>query len=715
MSSNRRTRKLQNTREESNILFYGLLCILFYPPLFRGLFFSKELLFTHIATAALFMAVVYFKPGFRPVKILSNPMDYAALALLGIYIISNFNAAVPRDAVKETLKLANYLMIYYLVSNYAFREINLRRILEAFYSSGLLVALIGIFSVLGLNGGEGILADRISSTLQYPNTLAAYLLSIFVIGLYLYPRYKNKYMTYFVCAGNFLLFLTLLWTKSRGGFLFLPIPILLFILGIRENRKATVMHLIQSVILAIAMYAFASNTAAAGIKFLLITAGIIISLILHMVINKVSSQSESFSIKKWQYGVLIGVILVACVGIIGATPVGEKISESFSRITTTSLQERNVQERLVFYKDAISVFKGSPILGYGGGGWAGVYQKFQTYAYQSREVHNNYLQVLIETGIIGFLAYVSLWVSFLWMIIKNQKSNPAGYKDVNWLVFSVAIAIGLTSMVDFNMTFGAIAILLWSMFGIARGIANTYGERAGQETFNITTDGSVCRIISLGLSAVILVFSFSLFIGALQGEDGLYYYNNDKYDMAEEKLSSAVTFDPLNVSYTMALAEVWGEKGLAERNNKGKEAEKQINESTKTAIQYAERAVQLEPNNPETHINKGNAHLKGEQVPEAVAEYEKAISLVPTNQKYYNRLADVCLRAGKYYAYIGQGEKAREYLRKALDVPKLIEAKAKEIPFSEKMPWIKEQYNLTADNNELTKTLQEARDALSGL
>lgn len=713
MSSNRRLRKHQNAYEDSSILFYFLLLILFYPPLFRGLFFSKELLVTHILTAALFMAVVYFKSDNRSMELFRKPMDFAALGFLLVYIITSFFADVPRDAAKETLKLANYVMIYYLVTHYAVRELYIRRILEVFYASGLLVAIIGILSVFGLNVRDGVLSGRIASTLQYPNTLAAYMLAIFLIGLYLYPRYKEQYKSYLVCAGNTLVFITLLWTKSRGGFLFLPVPIILLLLGISEKRKDTIIQLIQSVVIAMAVYTLAVGVASPELQFALITAGVIASIVLHIVINKLTYGASNFSLKKWHYGIILGVIAVGCAIVFFTSPVGEQVSDAFSRISTTSLQERNVQERMIFYKDALKVFKDSPIFGHGGGGWAGVYQKYQAYAYQSTEIHNNYLQVMIETGLLGFLIYVGLWVSFILLVIKNHKTLTSDRKDQNWLAFSVTSAIALTSIVDFNMTFGSISILLWSMFGMVRGLAASSQTELKEKDFVLTTDKDYAKIISLAVPAVVLIFSLSLSIGLSKGTKGHYLFNSDRISAAERELNSAVTFDPLNASNNMVLSQIWGAKGVTQKRSKDN-GDKDVNEAIKTALKYAEKAVELEPNNPEAHVVKGKAHLVAEQVPQAVSEYEKAVSLAPTNQKSYNQLADVLLRAGKYYTYVGQKNLAADYLKKVMDVPKMIEGKAREIPFSADMPWIKKQYNLSVDK-ELQKTMQDAQKLLGQL
>ena len=62
------------------------------------------------------------------------------------------------------------------------------------------------------------------------------------------------------------------------------------------------------------------------------------------------------------------------------------------------------QERIFWSKEALGLIKKRPLLGYGGGGWETVYRSNQTYNYTSTQVHNDWLQLGVETGVLGLAA-----------------------------------------------------------------------------------------------------------------------------------------------------------------------------------------------------------------------------------------------------------------------------------------------------------------------
>ena len=83
--------------------------------------------------------------------------------------------------------------------------------------------------------------------------------------------------------------------------------------------------------------------------------------------------------------------------------VNEQIAGFINRIKSIDFKERNVLERFYFYEDALKIFKTSPLIGLGSGGWKNVYFQYQNHPYFTKEVHNHYLDVLVSTGFLGFI------------------------------------------------------------------------------------------------------------------------------------------------------------------------------------------------------------------------------------------------------------------------------------------------------------------------
>ena len=91
-----------------------------------------------------------------------------------------------------------------------------------------MVALTGISSQLGIYEFFGAyVGGRIHTSLQYPNSAAAYLTAIYLIGIYLWNLENKSYINWLYGAGNLLIAYTLIGTQSRGGFLVIVAIILL--------------------------------------------------------------------------------------------------------------------------------------------------------------------------------------------------------------------------------------------------------------------------------------------------------------------------------------------------------------------------------------------------------------------------------------------------------------------------------------------------------
>ena len=115
---------------------------------------------------------------------------------------------------------------------------------------------------------------------------------------------------------------------------------------------------------------------------------------------------------------------------------------------TSNLDTSSTQQRLRFYSAAISSIKENPILGVGIGNWklhATEYDKPYMIDYTvPYHVHNDFLEITAEIGIIGFILYfgIVLWIFFL--IFQSIKSREYKDQELFFLVF-----IGLISILVF--------------------------------------------------------------------------------------------------------------------------------------------------------------------------------------------------------------------------------------------------------------------------
>jgi len=145
--------------------------------------------------------------------------------------------------------------------------------------------------------------------------------------------------------------------------------------------------------------------------------------------------------------------------------VAESILSRFENLTGDS----NYNARLVFLRDGIKMFKDWWLIGAGGGAWSILNFKYQSYLYWSTQTHNYPLQVVIETGIVGFIILLLLIISIVMCFVKLSRRNKGdGIKNkiINAAVFTSIIFLFLHSVVDFNFSLSAIYLLVWALISV---------------------------------------------------------------------------------------------------------------------------------------------------------------------------------------------------------------------------------------------------------
>jgi O-antigen ligase len=125
--------------------------------------------------------------------------------------------------------------------------------------------------------------------------------------------------------------------------------------------------------------------------------------------------------------------------------------------------------RLAILKDGLQMFWHKPILGWGLGTFTTVYPQFRTF-YTNLFVnaaHNDYLQVLVETGLIGFAAV--MW--FIFAMYHSGLRNADGWNR-NWSrALGLSALVGCTGLLihsafDFNLQIPANACMFYFLCGV---------------------------------------------------------------------------------------------------------------------------------------------------------------------------------------------------------------------------------------------------------
>jgi len=165
---------------------------------------------------------------------------------------------------------------------------------------------------------------------------------------------------------------------------------------------------------------------------------------------------------------LAGFLLVALASVVGIG--GAEVSDRISTLTTHGHSELGSDIRLKIYRDSLHMFAQRPIFGWGLATFPDVYPQFRSFytnAFINR-AHNDYLQFLNETGLLGLGVGVWFLVAALRPAIRKARSWSG---DINGAVALAALlgtaGILVHSFVDSNLQIPANAMLFYVLCSVA--------------------------------------------------------------------------------------------------------------------------------------------------------------------------------------------------------------------------------------------------------
>ncbi|KFF13693.1 O-antigen ligase family protein [Flavobacterium hydatis] len=127
-----------------------------------------------------------------------------------------------------------------------------------------------------------------------------------------------------------------------------------------------------------------------------------------------------------------------------------------NRITQINTGDASVKARFTYWENAIKIAQENPLLGVGLGNYrieSIPYEKFQENDFSvSLDPHNDFLEILAETGILNGLLYFSFFIFILFVNIKRLiKSTDSNTKTVAVLTLMLLIVYGSDAFFNFPM------------------------------------------------------------------------------------------------------------------------------------------------------------------------------------------------------------------------------------------------------------------------
>lgn len=650
-----------------------LFLILFFAPSFKGLYYEQEMFIFQILV---FITFAVFLVKNQKIK-LTGPLDITILFFLATYLLSIPGAVDFREALLVVMRLLAYIMIYLLVSSITVEHNRRQNILNTIYLSGILLVLVTMLNIVGIiTSAEVWVNPIIQTTFEYKNVGALFMLVCTLIGLYRWTQTTSVRIISFIGIGNYLYLVMILGTQSRAIWLLYPIACTLLLLGLSAGkRKSTFVKTMICILPAILIsnkFLSLLKQDLTGQALLLVLGGAILTIT--GIIGWVQIEA------RFNSRVRTAIILIS--GVIGflALAVLTRSSALMYKLQSISIFDFSIQERLVFFKDAWKIISENLFFGTGGRGWDILYLNIQSYGYFAENVHNDFVQVGVEAGLLGLLTFIALWIVFFLSGWKIYRTAEPSNKDTTWLILTIGVIIMIHTMFDFDMAHSAMSFLLWSLFGIIRAMDAIYPRnktlplKSGFQT--VLRSPGLLTVLAAGL--LYCGISLSFFTGDMFFSKGENLLKSGDLENSREYFLKAQSFDPWNIHIMLSLAQV--NLVMFSLGNPS---------SLNEALNFAEKALTVRPNEPLIHSVYSTALFYKGDYAQSVAEAEKYVTLHPMLLTAYEILASTYTNAGIALLQQGANHEAADYFNMTLKVPNMIKARMSEVSPGEIKLWRK--------------------------
>lgn len=573
-------------------MLFSVLFLVF--PYWNGLFFHLSFSYAAIFLFAsiLLLSIVW---AMKRVQLSGwSVIDYLAIGIGISYIIASLSPASYEQAIIGVFRSISYLGVYFLVRVLLGGGISRLAFIKVFAVSGILVSLYGLAAGFGTIQRMGAVVEsnlrRLASVFEYSNTGAAYVVVTFLLTLGVMAVTNRKIEKIGYAAGLFVMLAYVFFTYSRGAWLVLAGILLLMILTAPKYYKFSISSYVT---VPLIVFFVLSKWLGESIKsqqqfegWFLLTIGVAVSGLLIVVFELIRQRIRLDLNQKAKWigmAVLIGLITLSAT--IGVKYIPQNI---LARFTSINLEQFSVVQRFVFYKDALTGFMENPVFGNGYQTWKSSYQSFQSYPYVSRQTHGYLMDLMLDIGAIGILLAVSWFVLGLKKWLSNYKKSGGTDRLIYLTILFGGMALVGHALIDFDMAYGTMNFLLWSLMALAVGSLTVNTPSSIQQT--LSREKIKSRVF-YGISMVAVV--------GLVGTSG--YLISDKLLKAAtkkginakeglQKVETGIVLAPYRADLWLAKAQL----SVMEPVEESKEKERNV-----SILKSASRVASLAPKDPE--------------------------------------------------------------------------------------------------------------------
>ena len=264
------------------------------------------------------------------------------------------------DFIKEFLRVSSIFCVYYIVKTIFVTNDDFNLFLKFTLFLSIFPSIFGLHQLIFKSEIFGGDLKRLYGTTAHPNSFALLLIFFSVIVIYFIFISSKKINKIFLSLYLLLLFILLIFTYSRTGLIFFILFFLLLCVRFYRNKKYIT------------------------ILILILTFGVLM-----------------FPVYEQRMQVF--------------TRIGESIYNIF--VLGQDIHTSSFDWRLINYKYLLKAYVSKPLFGYGLGA-ANRLSPWKDYIY----AHNDYIKILVETGLMGLLGFLSVLGNLWYILFKKSKT-----------------------------------------------------------------------------------------------------------------------------------------------------------------------------------------------------------------------------------------------------------------------------------------------------
>lgn len=346
-------------------------------------------------------------------------------------------------------------------------------------SAGPLLAAMAVFGALiTAQAFAGLSAYAFASRMEWMRYASYAMIFLVAQSLFRHNRWRERIAIAFAVFGFAVAVLGVAQDMTAGGRIYwrIPVPASGAIYGpyTYHGAYAGLMELLAPLALALAfdrwrhpaqrlLFAFAGVVMGATV-FLSRSRGGMIAFVCELFLFMVLLATHGRSSRSLWKIAGVAVAAAVLVATLGTSQIAQQI-----RSLRSPFDPKVNGDRITIARDAVRMFRDRPLAGWGLDVFPVAYPHYRSFAtvYFINEAHNDYAQLLVETGAIGFLAMLAFVFLLYRGGLRNMREQDASARMLTLAALTGCAGMLVHSLGDFNFHIPANAALFLVLCALA--------------------------------------------------------------------------------------------------------------------------------------------------------------------------------------------------------------------------------------------------------